>query len=150
MGRPLYSCMRIKNHPIRVVFWRSEEQKLLAHRLDALCAQGFANALTSDHHTDCLQIRVEFTIGRVEGMAARSAEHRFLTALFTLRHDDFLNSKLRTRPVMLPQAGGRGKMESQGWFVSADFPLRSNDSGSIECSRRVRYHQMNHTILWKE
>jgi hypothetical protein len=86
-------------------------QKLLAHRLDALCAQGLANALTSDQNTDCLQIRVEFTIGRVEGMAARLAEHRFLTALFTLRHDDILVQKLRTRFAMLPQAGIRGKME---------------------------------------
>ena len=88
-------------------------RKLLAHRLDALCAEGLTNALTSDQNTDCLQIRVEFTIGRVKGMAARFAEHGFLTALFTLRHDDILIQKLRTQSVMLPQAGMSGKMESQ-------------------------------------
>ena len=96
-----------------MVFWRSESFRLLAHRLDALCAQGLTNTLTSDQNTDCLQIRVEFTIGRVKGMAARLAEHGFLTALFTLRHDDFLVQKLRTQLAMLPQAGRGGKMESR-------------------------------------
>ena len=90
-----------------MVFWAL---KLLAQRLDALRAQSLTNALASDQNTDCLQIRVEFTIGRVKGMAARFAEHGFLTALFTLRHDEFLVQKLRTQSVMLPQAGTGGKM----------------------------------------
>jgi hypothetical protein len=106
---------------VRVVFC----VELLAHRLDAFCAQGFTNALTSDQNTNCLQIRHEFTIGRVEGMAARFAEHRFLTALFTLRHDDFLVQILGTRLAMLPQRAASGKMESLRLTSAGHLPLKS-------------------------
>jgi hypothetical protein len=61
--------------------------RLFTHCLDALGTEYFANTLSIFHHTNGLQIRFEFAIGRIEGVAAAAPEERFFAAICTDCHD---------------------------------------------------------------